>query len=278
MWQYTYKSRPADEESAYRDHYLDSDIRHLNITFYAIISIILAMTILDFMLVADQPGLMVGLIIKICFFFMTLAILFVINKAKLASVLDFSVVAYTIIYASGVVLAHAVGDYSPARMIVIVTLCIFTAHIAFPVYIAYLMPSTLIMAIGESVVLFTTDRLDLIQERPLLLIVFVFGSMLTILASALHHRTRWSSFRALQEVKVLSGFLPICASCKQIRDDNGYYQEIEKYISERSEVVFSHGICPDCKEEFYGDYLAKQDETTGKSEGKQKQAGSGKSN
>ena len=57
--------------------------------------------------------------------------------------------------------------------------------------------------------------------------------------------------KALSEVKKLSGFLPICASCKKIRDDQGYWSQIEEYISEHSEAQFSHGICPDCIRKLY---------------------------
>jgi PAS domain S-box-containing protein len=57
--------------------------------------------------------------------------------------------------------------------------------------------------------------------------------------------------KALSEVKKLSGFLPICASCKKIRDDTGYWNEIERYISERSGTQFSHSICPDCMRKLY---------------------------
>ncbi len=47
-----------------------------------------------------------------------------------------------------------------------------------------------------------------------------------------------------QEVRALAGMLPICAACKRIRDDKGYWQQVESYISEHSEVIFSHGLCP----------------------------------
>lgn len=57
--------------------------------------------------------------------------------------------------------------------------------------------------------------------------------------------------RADDEVKILRGFLPICASCKQIRDDKGYWKQIETYITEHSEAQFSHGICPDCMKKLY---------------------------
>ncbi len=53
---------------------------------------------------------------------------------------------------------------------------------------------------------------------------------------------------ALNKVKTLSGLLPICASCKKIRDDNGYWNQIEVYIRDHSEAEFSHSLCPDCAE------------------------------
>jgi nitrate/nitrite-specific signal transduction histidine kinase len=56
---------------------------------------------------------------------------------------------------------------------------------------------------------------------------------------------------ALSQVKTLSGLLPICASCKKVRDDTGYWEQIEKYIINRSDAVFSHGICPECLKRLY---------------------------
>ncbi len=58
---------------------------------------------------------------------------------------------------------------------------------------------------------------------------------------------------ALANVKQLSGLLPICCNCKKIRDDKGYWNEIEKYIHEHSEVKFSHGICRECAKKLYPD-------------------------
>ena len=58
---------------------------------------------------------------------------------------------------------------------------------------------------------------------------------------------------ALANVNQLSGLLPICASCKKIRDDKGYWTQIEAYIRDHSEAEFSHGICPDCAKKLYPD-------------------------
>lgn len=57
--------------------------------------------------------------------------------------------------------------------------------------------------------------------------------------------------QSLAQVKKLSGLLPICASCKKIRDDRGYWNQIETYVRSHSEAEFTHGICPDCAGEFF---------------------------
>jgi hypothetical protein len=68
------------------------------------------------------------------------------------------------------------------------------------------------------------------------------------------------------EVKLLQGLLPICASCKKIKDDEGYWKEVENYIAERSDAKFSHSICPDCLKELYPEIARKMEEK--KSSGK----------
>jgi phosphoserine phosphatase RsbU/P len=64
-------------------------------------------------------------------------------------------------------------------------------------------------------------------------------------------RTHIELKKAQEEIKSLQGILPICASCKKIRDDKGYWKQIEAYISEHSEAHFSHGICPECVKKLY---------------------------
>jgi hypothetical protein len=58
---------------------------------------------------------------------------------------------------------------------------------------------------------------------------------------------------ALDHVEQLQGMLPICSSCKMIRDDKGYWERIESYFCRHSTVKFSHGICPDCTKKLYPD-------------------------
>jgi GAF domain-containing protein len=57
---------------------------------------------------------------------------------------------------------------------------------------------------------------------------------------------------ALKEVRTLQGLIPICANCKKIRDDKGFWQKVEVYLEERSNARFTHGLCEDCIQKLYG--------------------------
>ena len=65
--------------------------------------------------------------------------------------------------------------------------------------------------------------------------------------------------KALTEIKTLQGLIPICASCKMVRDDQGYWTQVEVYIRDNTEAEFSHGMCPDCMEKLYGEYLDEEE-------------------
>jgi CheY-like chemotaxis protein len=68
--------------------------------------------------------------------------------------------------------------------------------------------------------------------------------------------------QALEQIKILSGIIPICAGCKKIRDDAGYWQQVEMYISKHSEAKFTHGICPECEKRLYAELDEKRDHDT----------------
>lgn len=64
---------------------------------------------------------------------------------------------------------------------------------------------------------------------------------------------------ALETIKTLQGILPICSGCKKIRDESGEWHSLERYIGERSEAKFSHGLCPDCAKKLYPQYFDRKD-------------------
>lgn len=90
------------------------------------------------------------------------------------------------------------------------------------------------------------------DEEKIIGVVFVFSDI-TEQKRAEEDRERLVKERedAIAKVKVLSGLIPICAACKKIRDDKGYWNQIEDYIRSHSEADFTHGMCPGCLREYY---------------------------
>lgn len=86
-------------------------------------------------------------------------------------------------------------------------------------------------------------------------VIFFSGNILLILGLVAMNfqRMEYDLLTALEEVKTLQGIIPICSSCKKIRDDQGIWNQIEAYISTHSEAEFSHGICPECVKKLYPD-------------------------
>jgi tetratricopeptide (TPR) repeat protein len=76
-------------------------------------------------------------------------------------------------------------------------------------------------------------------------------------------RQRAELEEALESIRTLRELLPICARCKKIRNDEGYWEQIDAYISQHSDTVFSHGLCPDCLRELYPNLPSSETETEG---------------
>ncbi len=97
------------------------------------------------------------------------------------------------------------------------------------------------------------------QESLLLLQVFLGITALMAFSAAAVVSERRKLVRDLQDtlahVKTLTGLLPICAWCKKIRDDKGYWKEVEAYVHEHSDAAFSHGVCPDCLIKYKSEVL-----------------------
>jgi DNA-binding NtrC family response regulator len=89
--------------------------------------------------------------------------------------------------------------------------------------------------------------------------------MRSIAYSIERQKLRLKLEKTLKELKVLKGMLPICSGCKRIRDDKGYWNQIELYISEHTEAEFTHGLCPECAEK-YREEFRKMREGTGPKE------------
>jgi hypothetical protein len=139
----------------------------------------------------------------------------------------------------------------------------------------------IILALGITVYIFATsyDILERIvefsrQHENWELDEFITVSVFFVFALALFSLRRWKEVinsnmvilqhnkdlhTALSELKQLRGIIPICASCKDIRDDEGFWHQVELYVRDHSEAEFSHGICPDCKEKLYPEVFSNEE-------------------
>jgi len=112
----------------------------------------------------------------------------------------------------------------------------------------------LLVPLGGEMMLTAPDRLYVMAGA--LVLPFIAFTILTSREAYRDLRARLHTAAVLEEalanVRTLSGLLPICASCKKIRDDGGYWSQIEEYVRDHSNADFSHSICPDCARRLYG--------------------------
>jgi len=93
-------------------------------------------------------------------------------------------------------------------------------------------------------------------ERAITITIARFGDMMELRRLNIELQNRNETLQAtLDKVKQLSGLLPICANCKKIRDDEGYWQDVAVYVRDHSQAEFTHGICPNCAEKLYPNYF-----------------------
>lgn len=251
IWQFLFAHRQQIAEQKFRLHYLDADINQVLTLTIMVLLMMGMMTLADIPQFADVSGLSFGALLRVLLLFSGTVLFLVIRRWHYAAAVDYGVAGFAFLAAVCIIAFHMVADVSAARIGTVGTLFIFTANIAYPVYSLYILPAVLVLLIGDSIVLFDATRADFVQHRPIIIVIFIFAEIMSVFASAHLQRTRFMAFRAFSEIKTLSGMIPICSSCNKIRDDSGYYQKLEKYISEHSDAQFSHGLCPDCVDKLY---------------------------
>ena len=116
-----------------------------------------------------------------------------------------------------------------------------------------------VAAVGFREVNFSIPREALMLISALFMACFFYYMRLRSTRRLSEHQLMEQKYKeglegALAHIDTLSGLLPICASCKNIRDDAGRWAEIEEYVSQRTHVEFTHSLCPECKDQLYPEY------------------------
>ena len=186
---------------------------------------------------------------------MGLALVWILNTFSKPWIVDLSAVIYSTITVVAILWFHYTAEMSVVRIATVSIVFIFAIHLAFPTYPIYAFVPAVVVLFGDGYLLFTADNLEFVEQRNVVLATYVASLGIATMSSALMQRSRYHAFSAVRKVKTLSGLLPICASCKNVRDDRGFYQQIEEYIQDHSDAEFTHGICPDCARKLYPEFL-----------------------
>jgi hypothetical protein len=184
---------------------------------------------------------------------------------------DHIVFAWALIDVAHMLVANVLRPADYVSVVVWDVVAIFIAYLILPIPLRLQVLLTMLLSCGNAVIwlvfrLPAWNRL----ETWAILGAYVIANGYGIFASARlgrSHRQQFALYEqeqrakeeleaALTEVKVLQGIIPICSNCKRIRNDAGYYEAVEAYISRHSEADFSHTICPECFAELYPDIHA----------------------
>ena len=253
LWSYVFNDRDTVEENAYRAHYLSNDIQQITMIVSLAVVLMFCISLNDILKLEANPSLVEGLVIRSVLILLSILLVWLIRKIRQPWIVDINALIYSIVVASGIFWFHYTVDTSVLRMASMVIIFIYAIHLAFPTYAIYASFPVIMLMIADAYLLFTSSSTDYIENRNVVMIAYVASLGIAVMSSALLQRSRYNAFSALQEVKTLSGLLAICSSCKKVRDDQGFYQQIERYIQDRSDAEFTHGICPDCASKLYPD-------------------------
>ena len=201
----------------------------------------------------------------------TVVVLTRCRKEKLVAVADRLLLAWCVVGGTGILV---IGYTRPPMLLVGFFLSVLS-----PLLMTYfVLPLPLSWQFGLCMFGLAGDLYLVALRRSILdpsastavVVNFVMANIMGVTVAWYMHRLRRQQFSALQrevglrrgleeamsQVKTLEGYLPICAHCKSVRNDEGYWQQVEVYVREHSKAEFTHGICPDCLKEHFGQATA----------------------
>jgi hypothetical protein len=255
-----------EREAAYRVSSLPSDVRRAK--FMLVLTGIGAILFVsqDVVTFGDTLGLYVGLAIRLAAVALSLLAFYRLRRPIIPAVFDRWMKGYGIVLMVLVLFGYATRPI-PRMAHGLIALTVFALGMAVPMRFRH--------QAAASIIFFAVAMGTLAWKRPepfLLYGTFFVTALsvaLSMITSSSMHRAQRESFAAheeesrlrqdveaaMAEIKTLRGLLPICASCKNIRRDDGAWSRIEAYVAEHTHAKFTHGICPDCRVKLYPETL-----------------------
>jgi hypothetical protein len=256
----------SELETIFRRHNRPQEVRQANIALGLVIAATLPFIPSDYRVLGWSVLFWVFLACRIVWIGISAAVMTLFRRDLPASRMDQILVAWCALLGLGCV---AIGFTRPAmyfvgNVLTCITLMLLVYFVLpLPLDLQVMMCLTALAGIGYFLILRQVD-LDPVLQRAVV-VNCLLANFAGALASWYLHRLRRQQFAALQreivlrtglqealsKVKTLQGYLPICAHCKSVRNDDGYWQQVEVYVREHTSAEFTHGICPQCLKEHF---------------------------
>jgi hypothetical protein len=257
-------------EARFRSHQRTQEIRQVN--FAMLLSMVgtLPFVPMDYHLFGFVARFWMLLGLRIAFLLFSAAVMALYRMERFAPYADRLLASWGLISGLGILM---VGYTRPAAGIVGFLLSVLTplllCYFVVPLPLAWQFTLCMIGLAGDlHIVWLRHAALDPLAQRAIV-INYVMANVMGVAVAWHLHRLRRQQYAALQreiglrsvleaamsQVKTLQGFLPICMHCKSVRNDEGYWQQVEVYVRENSMAEFTHGICPNCVREHFGEAL-----------------------
>jgi len=255
------KLHPAELENNFRRDILKHDVKQISVAIILAFIPISLFVLNDILTFSDIELFEEIIISRIGMTIWSLVVIYIIRTTRSILVVD-RVILIWMIGASLLALLISYsrpGDYLPVTVLNMIY--IMAIYVLFPIPLYLQVIAGVLISLGECILIAFFKSLPVIPGGIIMLILgFTIANLFGFVASYRLCLSRRKQFvllhneleikanlqYALSEVKTLRGIIPICMSCRKIRNDEGYYEVVERYLKRHSDVDFSHTLCPDC--------------------------------
>ena len=257
-------------EASFRRHQRTQEIRQVNLAMILAILATLPVIPMDYRLFGWTAWFWALLALRSAWVLVTLAVLALYRMGRFAAYADRLLLAWGLVGSLGVL---TIGYTRPAAYIVGFLLSVLgpmlLVYFVIPLPLAWQFGICMTGLAGDlHIVWLRQAALDPLAQRAIV-VNLVLANILGVAVAWHLHSLRRQQYTALQreiglrsgleealsQVKSLQGCLPICMHCKSVRNDDGYWQQVEVYVRENSMAEFTHGICPKCIKEHFGEAM-----------------------
>jgi len=253
---------PEVPEAAYRSRYLRADALRASVGISVVIFTILPFIIRDYAFFGLSWKFYGLVALRSFLAVISLVMLVYIKKVNDYCAFDRVAFAWALLAFSVNLVINVTRPPDYYLFVIVDVMYLPLIYIMVPTRLKNQIIASLYFTIGEIIVLSLTRGESIKPALFTIIFALILANGLGIAVGQILSYYRREDFlsvqhaeKALAEVKTLRGFIPICSSCKKIRNDSGYWQAVDQYIKEHSEAEFTHGICPDCLKKLYGEEM-----------------------